>query len=214
MRFAYFRTTAKKIFTVKNILTIPNFMSFFRIALIPFILYSYHGPKNYVVTACLVIISGLTDIADGIVARKFNMISDFGKIIDPVADKLTQAALIICLISRYKLMWAMIAVFVLKEIVIGILGYIALSRHNFMNSARWYGKVCTVAVETVIIFLVLFGHFLPDRLEMILADILIVVCVFAIIVSMILYSAFYIRIINGTAVPDEGDAPAVQTQSE
>lgn len=213
MRFAYFRSTAKKIFTVKNVLTVPNFLTFFRIILIPFILYSYYSQKNYFLTAFLVIISGLTDIADGIIARKFDMISDFGKIIDPVADKLTQATLIICLTSRYRLMWVMIAVFVLKEIVIGILGYIALSRHNFMNRARWYGKVCTVTVETVIIFLIIFGHFLPDDLEMTIANILIVICVFAIIVSMILYTMFYVKILNG-AEDKEGKVESSPTERE
>ena len=188
-------------------------MTLFRIVLIPFILYSYYSQKNYVLTACLVIISGLTDIADGIIARKFDMISDVGKIIDPVADKLTQATLIICLMSKYKLMYVMIAVFAVKEIIIIILGYIALTRKNFMNSARWYGKVCTVIVEVVIIFLILFGHFLPDNVEMPLACALISIAIVAIVFSLLMYSFFYIKVLSGQKIEENAEKAPEETEN-
>ena len=86
-----------RIFNKKDILTIPNLLSLFRLLMIPVIVWLYVKEKNYYAAAAMVLISGATDIADGIIARKFNMISDFGKILDPMADKLTQGALIICL---------------------------------------------------------------------------------------------------------------------
>ena len=76
-----------------KILTIPNILSFFRLCLIPVIVWLYIGRENYFWTLVILIPSGITDIVDGIIARKCNMISDFGKAFDPIADKLTQAAI-------------------------------------------------------------------------------------------------------------------------
>ena len=88
----------------KKILTIPNIMSFFRLVLIPIIVYFYVVKENYLWTLILLVVSGLTDIVDGFIARKFKMISDFGKAIDPIADKLTQLALLCCLLFRFNYM--------------------------------------------------------------------------------------------------------------
>ena len=67
-----------RIFNKKDILTIPNLLSLFRLLMIPVIVWLYVKEKNYYAAAAMVLISGATDIADGIIARKFNMISDFG----------------------------------------------------------------------------------------------------------------------------------------
>ena len=82
--------------TKNKILTIPNLLSLFRLCLIPVFMWLYCVEKNYLWTGIILIISGLTDTVDGFVARHFNMISDLGKILDPVADKLTQAAMLFC----------------------------------------------------------------------------------------------------------------------
>ena len=83
-----------------RILTIPNLLSFFRLCLIPVFMWLYCVEKNYLWTGIILILSGLTDTVDGIIARKFNMISDLGKVLDPIADKLTQAAMLFCLLTR------------------------------------------------------------------------------------------------------------------
>ena len=85
---------------LKKIITIPNVLSFFRILLIPFIIWFYCYKKDYTLTLVVIIVSGLTDVIDGFIARRFNMISDFGKIFDPFADKLTQITIINCLIIK------------------------------------------------------------------------------------------------------------------
>ena len=72
----------------KQILTIPNILSLLRLALIPFIVWSY-SIKKFIASAILIVISGITDVVDGFIARKFNMVSDLGKALDPIADKLT-----------------------------------------------------------------------------------------------------------------------------
>ena len=83
----------RKYLKKENILTIPNLLSLIRILLIPFIIWLYCAQKAYLCTIIVIALSGFTDIIDGKIARKFNMVSDVGKVLDPVADKLTQATL-------------------------------------------------------------------------------------------------------------------------
>ena len=73
-----------------KIITIPNILSLFRLLLIPVIMWLYIVRKDPLWTTAVLALSGITDIVDGIVARKCHMVSDFGKAFDPVADKLTQ----------------------------------------------------------------------------------------------------------------------------
>ena len=111
--------------TAKEIFSIPNLMGYFRILLIPVFSWIYihaDGVSDYYMAAVLVGISGLTDMFDGKVARKFNMITELGKFIDPLADKLTQGALVLCFAVRYPLMRAVLALFILKEGFMGIMG--------------------------------------------------------------------------------------------
>ena len=87
-----------------KIFTIPNLLSFLRICLIPVIIWLYLVKDNSIWAGFALIFSGVTDVLDGYIARRFQMISDFGKVLDPVADKLTQAAILICLSIRFPLM--------------------------------------------------------------------------------------------------------------
>ena len=102
-------------FSRENILTIPNLISLFRILLIPLIIWLYCGKKQYAAMIFAIAISGVSHIIDGRIARRYNMVSDVGKVLDPIADKLTQAALVICLIARYPWIWALLALFAVKE---------------------------------------------------------------------------------------------------
>lgn len=83
-----------RLFKRDQIFTIPNLLSLVRLLMIPMIIWLYCEKEDYVAAAVMIVLSGLTDIADGIIARKFHLVSDLGKLLDPVADKLTQAALI------------------------------------------------------------------------------------------------------------------------
>ena len=93
----------KKLFEGK-ILTIPNLLSCLRLALIPCFVWAYLVNEDPRMTVLLLLISGLSDVADGLIARHFNMVSNLGKVLDPLADKLTQAAMLVCLTSRYPMM--------------------------------------------------------------------------------------------------------------
>lgn len=117
-----------RIFKKDQILTIPNLLSVIRLALIPLIIWLYIVNREYNLAVLVILISGITDIVDGYIARHFNMISDFGKILDPIADKLTQAAVIICLTTKHDLMYLLIVLFAVKEMVMGTMGFLQLRR--------------------------------------------------------------------------------------
>ena len=145
-----------RLFRREQIITIPNLLSLVRLLLIPAIIWLYCKKEDYIAAAIMTVLSGLTDVADGIIARKFHLVSDLGKILDPTADKLTQAALIFCLISKYEWMLWLFIFFAVKEITMGISGLIVIKKKDVVNSAQWFGKLATVVLYTVMILLFLF----------------------------------------------------------
>lgn len=170
----------------EDILTIPNLLSFFRIILIPVIVVLYSYYEQYIAAVLVIILSGLTDIADGKIARKFNMISDFGKFLDPVADKLTQAAMILCLIAKYPGMIGLIVVMLFKESFMFLLGYITFKKTGKVNGAKWFGKATTVTLYAVMVIL-----FLWPGIPQAAASVLIALCYIVVVGSLILYTRFY-----------------------
>lgn len=143
----------------KDIFTIPNCICYLRILLIPVFSYVYltaNSKEDYLLAAGIVLFSSFTDLFDGMIARKFNQVTELGKILDPVADKLTHAVLALCLAFRYPLMWGLIALMVIKEGYMAIMGIKFLKQDKMMNGAMWYGKVCTATlfISLVILFFV------------------------------------------------------------
>lgn len=176
----------KSRFKKNDVLTIPNLLSLIRLLLIPLIIWSYCGAQNHIMTVCFIALSALTDILDGKIARKFNMISDVGKVLDPIADKLTQAALIFCLISRHPWMIALLVLLALKEFLMMLWGYLTIKYTDTVNGAKWYGKVSTVVLYTAMMALILFPD-IPD----IVKYVLIALCAAVMLMSLILYGKFY-----------------------
>ena len=170
----------------EQILTIPNLLSLIRIIMIPFIVWAYLGLENEYLVLGLIILSALTDIVDGFIARRFNMVSDFGKILDPIADKLTQGTVLICLALEYKLIRILIIIFAVKELIMGVMGAITLKKYGEVNSAKWYGKVTTTLLYAVMMCLVIF----PNIGEVV-SNILICICIAVVILSLLLYMNFY-----------------------
>ena len=180
----------RKLLTREQIFTIPNFMSFFRLVLVPFIIWTYCRDA-YDVTAGLVLLSGMTDILDGVIARKFNMVSDLGKVLDPLCDKVTHAALLICLATRYVYVWLVFGLLVVKEITMSVLGAMTIQRRAPIGGAKWYGKLCTVVLETVMFLLILFPA-IPERVAIWMLALCGVVMVF----SLIMYVIFFVSLIR------------------
>lgn len=171
--------------TAKEVFSIPNLMGYFRILLIPLFCYLYVNAQtrtDFLWATAVVLVSSLTDLFDGMVAREFNMVTDLGKIVDPVADKLTHAALAICLATRYPLMWLLIALMVMKEAYMGIMGIILLRKGKMLNGAMWFGKVCTASL-----FLGLLVLFLLPELDITVVDTIIGVLMVIMLVTLCKY---------------------------
>ena len=143
-----------RIFKKEEVMTIPNLLTVFRILLLPLIVWLYVFKADYNAAILVLLVSGLTDIVDGFVARKFNMVSDLGKILDPFADKLTQWTLFICLAMRYKIILFIVCLFFLKEITLAFMGYIVIKRKDRVNSAKWYGKLSTFVLYASMFLLI------------------------------------------------------------
>ncbi len=180
-----------RLFTKEQVLTIPNLLSLLRLLMIPVFASLYLKSKDYYAAAAVIVLSGVTDVADGIIARKCGMVSDLGKILDPAADKLTQAAVMICLSSRHRLLVALIVVFVLREISLVFFGYRTLKRLDSVNSSQWHGKLSTAALHLVFLVLILFPQ-LPDAAS----SIMISACGGLVLLSFFLYIRFYIRLLR------------------
>jgi len=166
----------------KKILTLPNVLSFIRILLIPFMVWQLIFEENYVVTAILVVISGLTDVIDGVIARKFNMVSDLGKALDPVADKLTQVVLLFCLLKFFPYILVPFILLVIKEVFTGITQLIIIKRDNVVLGADWYGKL-----TTVLLYVTIFTHILWTAIPKIVSMIMLLVNTITMVGSCVMY---------------------------
>lgn len=143
----------------KEVFTIPNFLSLFRLLLIPVYVYLYltaETTTDYVAAGSVLALSCLTDLVDGKIARKFNMISRLGIILDPVADKATQAALLLCLSLKYPILYPVLWLLLIKESFQVIAGIIAFLNGKMLPGALFIGKVCTTVLFVSLIFMVLF----------------------------------------------------------
>lgn len=135
----------------KKIFTIPNVLSMIRIGLIPVIIWLYCVADWRCLAGMVFLVSGLTDIVDGFIARKFHMISDLGKILDPIADKLTQATMMLCLISRFPWMMLPFALLLLKESYMTISGFYVIRKTGQVMGAVWHGKLATVCLFAIML---------------------------------------------------------------
>ena len=128
---------------------LPNILTIIRFLLIPFIIF-YIFTGNYILAFVFFTISGITDIADGFIARKFNFVSNFGKLMDPLADKLTQITTLGSLaITDIIPIWILIIV-LLKEFIM-ICGASFLYGKDVVVYSKWYGKLATVLFYIAIV---------------------------------------------------------------
>lgn len=142
----------------KEIMTIPNLLSLFRLILIPVYVVMYlkaTEPVHYYIAGGILAVSCLTDMVDGQIARRYNMISTVGKVLDPFADKLTQFTLAICLAVHYPVVWIMVSLIFVKEIFQLIAGIVAYRKGMMLKGALLAGKICTTILFLSLIVMVL-----------------------------------------------------------
>ena len=148
----------------KDIFSIPNLLSLFRLLLIPVYASLYLNATQryqYLLAGVILAVSCLTDMIDGKIARKYNMITTLGKILDPLADKLTQLTLTICLSLKYPVLYPVLGLFVMKELFQLVLGVVFLRKGKMLPGALMAGKVCTTILFVSLIALVLMPNIPP-----------------------------------------------------
>ena len=166
----------------KDVFTIPNMLSILRLLLIPVYVVIYlkaTEQREYFISGSILAVSCLTDMIDGQIARRFNMISTLGKILDPLADKLTQFTLTLCLSIKYPILRIVLGLFVIKECFQCIAGVVNLRRGKMLPGALPAGKVCTAILFISLILLVLQPDLNPEIVRIIgITDILFLSCSF------------------------------------
>lgn len=158
---------------LKEYFSIPNLLSYLRIILLPIYFVLYLN-EHYYIAAGLMIFSLLTDMFDGKIARRFNMITNWGKMLDPVADKLTQGVIIISLCFHFPPMIILVVVFLAKEIYMIISGILLMGKGFMMDGAKMHGKVCTVVLDVIICAAMIF----PDLPNVAIIIMVIIGCLF------------------------------------
>ena len=188
-------------------MTVPNMLSIFRIVLIPVYAAIYFSDVKggSVIAGCILVASGLTDLLDGYIARRFNQISKLGKVLDPLADKLTQVAVIVCLYIRYPILWALIAFLIFKELLMLSVGYWVMKK-GYVVTSKWFGKLTTFLIYCGVAAFTFF-----PQLEGAPMAIIATVLLFMLAYSLFGYSSLIITVIaeaefNGTAIADAAQA--------
>lgn len=171
--------------------SIPNLLSYFRLLLIPLFIMLYLR-EDFTAALITLAASGLSDVLDGRIARKFNMVTDLGKVLDPVADKLTQCAMMFCVAMRYPAMWWLLGIHVVKELIMIVMGCYVLKKTDTVNSAIWVGKLCTGVIYAVMMLHVI-DPYLPQAASVAMT----VVCAGLILLSLVVYTMRYVKILGG-----------------
>lgn len=173
--------------TKKDLFTIPNILGYFRIILVPifcyYIIYAESMKDIYIATG-LIILSGLSDLFDGKIARKLNQVTELGKILDPIADKLTLVALLLCLSINNNLLIPVLVLTLIKELFMGVVG-LAMLKHNGrkLDGAMMCGKICTFVLYVVLGIFLLFPK-VPHSI----AIALVIIATAVVIYALVMYS--------------------------
>lgn len=168
-------------------MNLPNKLTIFRVILIPFFVFFLLAPYffeygKYIATA-IFIIASLTDLADGKIARKYNLVTNFGKFMDPLADKLLVCSAMICLVETKKLAAWIVIIIIAREFIISGFRLVA-SDNGVVIAASYWGKFKTTFQMLMIIALILdFDNYYFGILE----NILIYVALILTVVSLLDY---------------------------
>lgn len=186
------KCSKRTFFRKENIITIPNAISLFRLMLIPVFSWYYIKAQNYTAAIVVIALSGLSDIADGKIARHYNMVSDFGKIFDPIVDKLTQAAMFFCLLHRFPNIMILLVIHVIKEITTGVISLLAIYKTNVVEPAEWPGKLTTVFLYATAMI-----HILWVGITEAISNIMIGACIGWMLFAFAYYSLRNLRALRG-----------------
>ncbi|MBQ2667299.1 MAG: CDP-alcohol phosphatidyltransferase family protein [Clostridia bacterium] len=213
------RTEVRKKKERNQNLTVPNAMSVFRILLIPF--FVYYAVQGNIAGALISLgLSGLSDALDGFVARKFNQITELGKMLDPFADKLTQGAVAICVALRYPAICPLLFLLVVKELFMLFGAFHLLKNKKKPCEAKWYGKLSTLLFYIAITLIVVLDSFMhvTEPTFILVSTIALVVTATSMIYTFVRYTAIFREILksdDGTYDLDlPGEIRATKTRED
>lgn len=182
---------------VKELFSIPNIISYIRLALMPVYVYCSLTAKTnteFMLSSFLLLFIAATDFLDGYIARKFNMVTEFDKLMDPVADKFFQLAIAVCLMYKIEGMWIVFIVFMIKESILGLCSiYFWFKHHRKMDGAMWCGKVSTFIFYSMSFIMALLPP-LPNHIYFMMEVLMILGLSYAFIV----YGQFFINLYKET----------------
>lgn len=179
-------------FKREDFFSIPNILTYLRILLIPVFCVVYGNATTWYDHAwalAIVLLAAATDIIDGVIARKWDMITDWGKIIDPIADKGMQAAMMFSVLIKYPWVIILIVLYAIKEISSLVLTSYLFKKGKHIDGARWYGKACTVVLYIVMIIYIVF-----PAVPSMVSGIMIGVCATFMVIAYILYMNEYLSL--------------------
>ncbi|MDL2219097.1 CDP-alcohol phosphatidyltransferase family protein [Ruminococcaceae bacterium OttesenSCG-928-O06] len=179
---------------------IPNILSAFRILLVPLLAWLMLE-EHYYQAAAVLVLSGLTDLLDGFLARRFGWITNLGKVLDPAADKLTQVTVYLLLAFKLPRYWYFFALLLGKDLVMLVLGGWLLKRKVKIEGARWFGKIVTILFYVISVLLIFFPN-LPSWATISLLALITVLA----LVAGLLYIPQFLQYRRQAKQPD--DAPA------
>jgi len=187
----------------KEFFLIPNVLCYLRLLLLP-VFAVFYSRGEFVWATVTVLVSAFTDVADGFIARKFNMVSELGKILDPLADKLTQAVVSACLLIRYPVMWILFVIILVKESFQGIGGILIYRKLRKMRSSEWFGKLSTAFFYAVMAYMVLFN---PDPAFFWGTTLPVLVSAALMLFALVRYGYRFFQVVSG--LKKTGDEPEV-----
>lgn len=188
-------------------MNVPNTLTVVRLILVPVFVITMFAPLPQSwrwLPLAIIVLSGITDMADGYIARRFNQITQLGKILDPLADKLSLLALSICIAIQFPPFWVIAVVVIVKEILQILGGGYLMKKKIKIPSSRWFGKACTAVTYCCYIILLALPifHLVPPLWML---WIMVVVILALMLLAFFSYLPVYLRLLQQNK-PLEGSA--------
>ena len=180
---------------------IPNILSSLRIAMIPLFVWQM-AVGNVLSAAVILALSGLTDLLDGFLARHFGWVSQLGKVLDPVADKLTQVTVCITLLVKMRTLWPFFLVLLIKDAVMLVLGGYLVGKGVKLDGAQWFGKLATV-----LFYVTMTALLIAPGMPALLAFLLLMATVIAALTAALMYIPQFTRYLQSARQGKSGIEP-------
>ena len=164
-------------------MNLPNKLTCIRMVLVPVFILFFYLPYSWsrYVALVIFIVASLTDTADGYIARKYDLVTDFGKFMDPLADKLLVCSALICFVDSQEIAGWIVIIIIAREFIISGFRLVAAD-NGIVIAASWWGKIKTI-VQMVLIIIMLLNF---ESLKL-LENILIAAAVVLTIISLVDY---------------------------